>query len=146
MIQTVTEKKVLFKVCQKLWVENNMNIFPTTISFFSSLHLLHLMGISCISFVLNLFWTFENFTISWSHCFEQHRCTKHVGYDIRWSEIIMDKKFCSVDTEYIKSDLNDRDNTMKLLMRYENVKVMSKKMNFTQRYFIAKYNLEQYRK
>ena len=58
----------------------------------------------------------------------------------------MDNKFCSVDTEYIKSDLNDRDNTMKLLMRYENVKVMSKKMNFTQRYFIAKYNLEQYRK
>ena len=127
MIQTVTEKKVLFKVCQKLWVENNMNIFPTTISFYSSLHLPHLMGISCISFVLNLFWTFENFTISWSHCFEQHRCTKHVGYDIRRSEIITNKNFCRVEAEYIKSDLNDRDNTMKLLMKYEKVKVMNNK-------------------
>ena len=138
MIQTVTEKKVLFKVCQKLWVENNMNIFPTTISFFSSLHLLHLMGISCISFVLNLFWTFENFTISWSHCFEQHRCTKHVGYDVRRSEIIMDKKFCIVQTEYIKSDLNDRDNTMKLLKKYEKVKVMNDKNEIYLEVFCSK--------
>ena len=50
----------------------------------------------------------------------------------------MDKKFCSVDTEYIKSDLNDRDNTMKLLMRYENVKVMSKKNELYAEIFYCK--------
>ena len=44
----------------------------------------------------------------------------------------MDKKFCSVELEYIKSDLNDRDNTMKLLMKKEK-KRKGKLLYFMQR-------------
>ena len=52
--------------------------------------------------------------------------------------MIMNKKFCSVETEYIKSDLNDRDNTMKLLMKYEKVKVMNNKNELYAEVFSSK--------
>ena len=50
----------------------------------------------------------------------------------------MDKKFCIVEKEYIKSDLNDRDNTMKLLTKYEKVKAMYNKNELYAEVFCSK--------